>query len=471
MKENICFLRLDLTQLKGAYFFQEFKREVIKYEKIYKKINHGIDSDRVLPCNLCTGWRNFKWVFTANHKTDYFKFYITKEGWNPNQKLVISDFDKIPLQCDAPVPEWKAPEQPPRTGLSFDCRLPERTGYQVIMAVWKVNDTVNSFYNLIDVKYPGDIQPPTDSYPNNIGSIKANKTLTVGDQILFTTHKTSGASETRKLLTIHHNDEGEPATWPYNLATSINNTYNGELKAGIKGNEADGYPIKPVRGDNNIYVKKNSDYKSVEISFDHGDIEEDVAELVNLQSEYPSTKGNPVPIRFAIASKTNNKVNAVIEITTHEGATVKTIMAHVMPGETKPINFMLDSVTKREMYHIKIQYFINDELKEEEYGMFYVKAPQDVGGTFKTKLIGSIQYYQVDNTQKPPKNIIARNWYVTYNLGDLNLSNNPITVNAWNNGFNLAKAIKCPYPRSSNSEITYEITGTLNKIECKEITA
>ena len=108
-------------------------------------------SDRWSKSQISAGDHTFDWTFTANHKTSSFKFYITKQDWNPNKPLTISEFDTKAF-C---VKDWDA-SQPPKK-LTIDCigseGIPNRSGYQVIMAAWDVADTVNSFYNLIDVDF------------------------------------------------------------------------------------------------------------------------------------------------------------------------------------------------------------------------------------------------------------------------------------------------------------------------------
>lgn len=94
-----------------------------------------------------------KWQFTANHKSKHFKFYITKPNWDPNKLLTRADFEDNPLNCYNPEPSWIAPNQPPKDGLTFTCTMPNRNGYQVIMAEWDVYDTGASFYNLIDLDF------------------------------------------------------------------------------------------------------------------------------------------------------------------------------------------------------------------------------------------------------------------------------------------------------------------------------
>lgn len=43
----------------------------------------------------------------------------------------------------------------PAIEVTHSCNVPERTGYQVIYAVWEIADTANSFYQAIDVDFGG----------------------------------------------------------------------------------------------------------------------------------------------------------------------------------------------------------------------------------------------------------------------------------------------------------------------------
>ncbi|MBK2094797.1 lytic polysaccharide monooxygenase [Francisella philomiragia] len=107
-----------------------------------------------------------KWQFTANHKTKHFKFYITKPNWNPDKLLTRDSFEEQPLNCYDPQPTWIAPNQPPQDGLTFTCTLPNRSGYQIIMAEWDVDDTRMSFYNLLDLDFTNDKPAGTVILPN-----------------------------------------------------------------------------------------------------------------------------------------------------------------------------------------------------------------------------------------------------------------------------------------------------------------
>ena len=70
------------------------------------------------------------------------------ERWNPNLPLSRSSFDLNPFA------QWKVTIAS-RQWRSNTCNVPNRSGYQVILAVWDIGDTANAFYNVIDVNMGG----------------------------------------------------------------------------------------------------------------------------------------------------------------------------------------------------------------------------------------------------------------------------------------------------------------------------
>jgi chitin-binding protein len=122
--------------------------------------------------NMSSGTNTFHWTLTAAHATTSWKYYITKENWNPNAALTRDSFDLTPF-CTV---NYNG-KQPPFS-YSDTCNVPQRTGYHVILAVWEIADTVNAFYNVIDVNFggtnPGDNQPPTAPVALTASNVTAN---------------------------------------------------------------------------------------------------------------------------------------------------------------------------------------------------------------------------------------------------------------------------------------------------------
>ncbi|HEY2491975.1 MAG TPA: lytic polysaccharide monooxygenase [Paenibacillus sp.] len=106
--------------------------------------------------NLSPGTTTFNWNIKVPHSTSSWKYYITKQDWNPNAPLSRASFDLTPF-CSV---SYKGT---PGGTYSDTCNVPTRTGYQVILAVWEIADTANAFYNVIDVSFDGNIDnvPPT----------------------------------------------------------------------------------------------------------------------------------------------------------------------------------------------------------------------------------------------------------------------------------------------------------------------
>lgn len=122
--------------------------------------------------NITAGTNTFHWTLTAAHATSTWKYYITKENWNPNAPLTRDSFDLTPF-CSV---DYKG-KQPPKS-YSDTCNVPQRTGYHVILAVWEVADTANAFYNVLDVDFGGsnssDTQAPTAPVSLTASNVTAN---------------------------------------------------------------------------------------------------------------------------------------------------------------------------------------------------------------------------------------------------------------------------------------------------------
>jgi chitin-binding protein len=89
----------------------------------------------------------FRWQFTAMHATTDFKYYITRNGWNPSQPLTRAALDPQPFLT---IPYNG--QRPPGT-LSHSGTLPSKSGRHLILAVWTIADTPNAFYACSDVQF------------------------------------------------------------------------------------------------------------------------------------------------------------------------------------------------------------------------------------------------------------------------------------------------------------------------------
>ncbi|MEU7412102.1 lytic polysaccharide monooxygenase [Streptomyces sp. NPDC042638] len=94
------------------------------------------------------GSYTFKYRVTAPHKGT-FKVYLTKPGYDPAKPLAWSGLD-----LEHPVATVTDPV--PAGGFYvFSGTLPERTGRQLLYAVWQRSDSPEAFYSCSDVDFGG----------------------------------------------------------------------------------------------------------------------------------------------------------------------------------------------------------------------------------------------------------------------------------------------------------------------------
>lgn len=89
---------------------------------------------------------DFTWTFTAIHSTKSFRYFITKNGWNPAQPLTRAALDPTPfLQVNL------GGGHPSNPAVHHGTIPAGKTGRHMILAVWDIADTGNAFYACSDV--------------------------------------------------------------------------------------------------------------------------------------------------------------------------------------------------------------------------------------------------------------------------------------------------------------------------------
>ncbi|MFE5188357.1 lytic polysaccharide monooxygenase [Streptomyces sp. NPDC056628] len=98
--------------------------------------------------SVSSGSYTFKYRVTAPHKGT-FKVYVTKPGYDPSKPLAWGDLDLANPVASAtdPVAEGGF--------YTFSGTLPERSGKQVLYAVWQRSDSPEAFYSCSDVTFGG----------------------------------------------------------------------------------------------------------------------------------------------------------------------------------------------------------------------------------------------------------------------------------------------------------------------------
>ncbi|MCA5012074.1 MULTISPECIES: lytic polysaccharide monooxygenase [unclassified Enterococcus] len=117
-----------------------------------------------------TGVNNFEWYYTQNHRTTKWHYYMTKQGWNPDEPLKRANLELI-----TEIPHDGSQS---KNGVIHKVNIPaNRSGYHVIYAAWDVADTGNAFYQAVDVDVSGGsiVNPPIEVAPSAPTEVKATE--------------------------------------------------------------------------------------------------------------------------------------------------------------------------------------------------------------------------------------------------------------------------------------------------------
>jgi len=194
-----------------------------------------------------SGRFNFVFIATAPHSTDYFKFYVTKDGYDPLSPLKWSDLEASPFCTiiDVTLENGR---------YAMNCPLPQgKTGKHVIYTIWQRDDSTEAFYTCIDVEFSGGVPVVWKS----IGQVRAQQDLTVGDTVTFRLFDASGGDA--ETITLELEDGQTFADqWPFYLAEHVN-TSSSIVKIGVLDAEGSIIPVQSSQN-NNVYILSEEDY-------------------------------------------------------------------------------------------------------------------------------------------------------------------------------------------------------------------
>lgn len=310
-----------------------------------------------------SGQQFFEWTFTANHVTKDWKYYITKADWNPNQPLARQSFDLQPF-C---VVDGNMVQPPKR--VSHLCDVPTREGYHVILAVWDVGDTAASFYNVIDVKFDGDL--PVDPDWRQGGQINPTMDLNVGDTVFTRVFDQSGENISyRTQIVINSQEQGKANQWSFALADKINQ----EQSLIRSGERKEDGAFAPVYGSNPIYLKTGSSLERVEIGYDIVTPEPELdLSVEGLQDEYTVTEDATVLNLELLAT---GDLNAELTVYNHHKESLASYSGKFEDGaaqsvelalsKSEPGHHMLVVVTKDDKGTLVEQETLDFHLVEEQ---------------------------------------------------------------------------------------------------------
>ncbi|SPZ65695.1 GlcNAc-binding protein A precursor [Serratia quinivorans] len=204
------------------------------------------------------GMNTFTWFHTAMHKTNNWRYYITKQNWDANQPLTRAAFEAMPF-CQA-----EGHGQMPAQRAVHECNVPQRSGYQVIYGVWEIADTVNSFYQVIDVDFGGG-EGVTSPWSKQLSGQVSGKDLKKGDKVIARFFDDQGeVTSLRSEMTIDNQKQTDKNRWSHDLAVLINAKHD-DVRIGVKDTQGS---VNPVYGNNSAFVKDDSRLSKVVMSYE-----------------------------------------------------------------------------------------------------------------------------------------------------------------------------------------------------------
>lgn len=213
-------------------------------------------ADRWTKRKMQSGPNEFTWRFLAAHPIADFKYYITKENWNPNQPLTRDSLELTPFCV---IPGGPAST----TGTStHTCDVPERSGYHVIYGTWDVSDTAATFHHMIDAEFEQDYEGVPSPWSNTIGNIMPTIDLLPGSTVKSRVFDANGERpDLSSEIVINSAAQGEKSVWAHALASKINQEQD-NLRAGRKNSSGE---VVATYGNNTLYTKADSGLVRVEI--------------------------------------------------------------------------------------------------------------------------------------------------------------------------------------------------------------
>lgn len=324
-------------------------------------------SDRWVKRPITAGKQTFEWTFRANHVTKTWTYYMTKQNWNQNAVLTRDSFDLTPF-CELGY-NMNQPPLAPET-FSHECVVPEREGYQVILAVWDVGDTSKAFYNVIDVKFNGDggVVDPTWTQG---GQINPTRDLNVGDEVYTRVFDTSGensALSTR--LVIDNATQGQANNWTYALATKINKEQE-NIGAGQLNDKGE---FSPSFGPNPVYLKSGSGLNNVEIGYQI-EAPEPSYEL-NVQGLEPMYTIGEEATELDLTLAATGDMNVELTVYNHAKEALANTVVDMKDGDVEPVVMTLSK--SEEGHHMLVSRIKNTEgeLIEQTTADFHLMEAQ-----------------------------------------------------------------------------------------------
>ncbi|MPQ66580.1 MULTISPECIES: lytic polysaccharide monooxygenase auxiliary activity family 9 protein [unclassified Pseudomonas] len=96
-----------------------------------------------------------QWEYTAAHVTRGYRWFITKDGWDPKQRISRAQLEAKPFYEDfyTQVPYYQHSDEL-KAKVEHEVKLPAgKKGRHVIVLLWIVANTGNAFYQAFDMDF------------------------------------------------------------------------------------------------------------------------------------------------------------------------------------------------------------------------------------------------------------------------------------------------------------------------------
>lgn len=154
------------------------------------------------------GTFDFEFYATAPHATQDWVFYVTRQGYTPDQPLQWSDLFEFCRLGDVPLSADNR--------YILNCPLPAVTGKHVIYTTWQRSDSTEAFYTCTDVILgEGGGSPWADEGPMN-----AQTDLVAGSTVTLRLFNSSGNDMERVEYAV--TADMSAAEWAYGFAQVVN---------------------------------------------------------------------------------------------------------------------------------------------------------------------------------------------------------------------------------------------------------
>lgn len=338
------------------------------------------------------GMNNLTWYNTAPHKTNNWRYYITKQDWDQNKPLTRAAFESTPFcQIDGH-------QELPATRVTHSCNVPQRTGFQVIYGVWEISNTINSFYQVVDVDFGGE-EGVVSEWSNQLTGQIVGKDLRQSDKVIVRFFDDQGEVQAKRTeMTIATQEQMDHNRWSYDLATQINNT-NSDIRVGIKDSEG---KVNPVYGNNSVFVKKDSRLNKVVVSYEEQSPE--ISEEVTVSGvQVSKIQNGQAKLDFNVQAKGEMSFEATV--INHHGSE-KGYVKQDIADASKPFSIVLKDVTPG---HHMLKYFATNKegklIKQDVIDLQLESAGNGGGGAGQHEYIfpANISSYKAGTVVLQPK--------------------------------------------------------------------